>query len=391
MKPLAPLDSAAFSELADLCRIDAMRPPSPYKPNGTFIKETRNGGADRYWYYRGYDRSFDGSPGRATKTFVGKADDEQVEADVARHAEAKASYATRRQIVARLKRAGLPAPHRLEGVVVEVLAETGFFEAGMTIVGSVAFQTYGGPLGMRFEQSHYRTLDLDLAQARGVKLHLGDVKAGDVLDVLRKADASFAPLFHTDEPQLVAGFRNAQQFRVEFLTPKVADRKGKSGFAPIAGLPGVGAQQLKFLEFSLKNTISTVMLHEAGLLVPTPDPARFAVHKLIVSALRSETNPENADKSFKDVLQAQSLIDGFAHIRDMARLGRTWLEAWATGPKWKKALREGTLRLGASHLSMLAAAIEEAAVLDGVASPFDGVDDPRSALLGRASAARGAG
>ena len=81
------------------------------------------------------------------------------------------------------------------------------------------------------------------------------------------------------------------------------------------------------------------------------------------------------------VQQAQSIIDGFAHIRGATRLGRAWLEGWSMGPKWRKALREGSLRLSTTHLPILAAAVTEAAVMDGIAPSFDADADPRASLV----------
>ena len=300
---------------------------------------------------------------------------------VTEHAQRKASYVSRRQLTSRLKRAGLPAPQRIEGATVAALEEAGIL-TGAVIVGSAAFQTYGGLLGVRFEGGLYRTFDLDVAQARGLKLARGEAAgAPDILDALRRADPTFAPDHHADEPRLIAGFRNATNFRLEFLTPQASARAGSRRLVPVAGLPGVGAQQLRFLEFSLTDTVQSIMLHEAGLLVPVPHPARFAVHKLIVAALRGAGPSDTVSKASKDVLQAEDLVDALIHARDAIALGRAWLDAWGRGPAWRRALALGTLRLDERHLVALRGAVEDGAAMDGAGSPFDADENPRKALM----------
>ena len=156
-----------------------------------------------------------------------------------------------------------------------------------------------------------------------------------------------------------------------------------AGPLEVAGPLGVGAQTLRFLEFVLKDPTRSLLLHDAGIVVPVPEPTRFAVHKLIVAVSRSSPTlaPQNRAKSLKDVLQAESLIEGCEHARLLADLGRAWIEAYTMGPSWRKALREGTLRLSPTHLVTLARSVQEAGALDGAETPFDQHDDPRRALI----------
>ena len=48
------------------------------------------------------------------------------------------------------------------------------------------------------------------------------------------------------------------------------------------------AQPLRFLDFLIRDPEPTVILHGPGIYVHVPAPARYAVHKLIVSHRRPD-------------------------------------------------------------------------------------------------------
>lgn len=70
-----------------------------------------------------------------------------------------------------------------------------------------------------------------------------------------------------------------------------------------------------------------------------PRAERYAVHKLIVSAERT-----NAAKSARDVLQASTLIEALSTRRPL-ELAEAWDAAWKTGPRWRDKLENGRARL----------------------------------------------
>jgi hypothetical protein len=72
------------------------------------------------------------------------------------------------------------------------------------------------------------------------------------------------------------------------------------------------------------------MVHGNPCLVKVPQPARFALHKLIVSQERSATS---GDKKLKDLAQASALITLLREDRpgdidvakkDLAKKGNSW-------------------------------------------------------------------
>jgi hypothetical protein len=82
----------------------------------------------------------------------------------------------------------------------------------------VAFQTYGGLLGVRLPDLSMRTDDIDVAQYFSISQQIDD-KIEDLEQALNSVDESFSPVFHPNEPKLVASFRNKTGFKVEVLTP----------------------------------------------------------------------------------------------------------------------------------------------------------------------------
>ena len=379
MRLLGSLDSIAFADLLDLCRDE--EPRTAYPENGSFTIQARNG--RDYWYFRGYERPMDGSAGRATLRYVGAAEDPSILKLVDAHGRRHASYKKRNSLASRLRRSGLPAPQPIEGAVTGVLAGAGLFRNGSTLVGSVAFQTYGGLLGGKLEGSGHRTDDLDAGQPPLLEI---DPKADpvDILAALKGADPTVEPVFHGGHPDLVAGFANASKFKVGFLTPRRSQRNAKDGaLAEFGGLPGIGARTSPYFEYLLKDPVTSVMRHGAGIAVRVPDPMRYATHKLIVAVQRRAPGTESRaePKAAKDIRQAEAVIEAAAHARATTALGEAWLDAWARGPQWRRLLREGSLRLGREPLHILAAAATEAAILNGTDDPFASSTDPRAALL----------
>jgi len=65
------------------------------------------------------------------------------------------------------------------------------------------------------------------------------------------------------------------------------------------------AAPVRFLDFILEDTEKAVLLHKAGVLVNVPNPARFALHKLVIAQRRPDAK---AAKSRKDTRQAAQIV-----------------------------------------------------------------------------------
>jgi len=347
LKQLSQLDQIAFADLVDKSHDAAF--DASFPANGSFLKQKRSG--RQYWYYRGYARTLDGSPGASTLKYVGPVGDAEIEQRIARFGSIKSDYLVRRDLAAKLRRAGLPAPTPTEGQVVQALAEAGLFRLRAVLVGSVAYQSYAGVLGVKFPDAQYRTGDLDIAQDYGVSVALDD--RVDPLDtVLKSVDPTFATTEHWNTPNVTSGFRNAAGFKVEFLTTSRGKIEYQNHVAKMPALGGVGAQPLPFLDFLIREPVRSVLLHDAGIGVIVPDPARYAVHKLIVTVRR-----QNRAKSGKDLSQSATLIEGLVQQGRGADVGLAWIEAFGRGPNWRRALARGAIGLEDSPLDALRLAV----------------------------------
>jgi hypothetical protein len=187
--------------------------------------------------------------------------------------------------------------------VLRRLAEYGFFRAGGILVGTHAFLAYGNMLGVAWTQPGL-THDIDFAHAgRALSLALPgtlEVKTGAAIDSLamgflpitQLAGKSGATFLNPKEPE----------FRLDFLTTR--HRGGEEPFHHPQ--LNVTLQPLPFMEFPLQHVEQAVVFsREKAVLVNVPDPARFALHKLIVYGERTGSYRAKAGK---DLSQAASLL-----------------------------------------------------------------------------------
>lgn len=114
-----------------------------FPSEGRFITMEVKG--KRYWYF---DMP-DGSGGKKRR-YVGPADDPEIAQRVEDFKRDKDSLRDRRRMVASLTRqGGMIAPDPMSGDIVEALSVAGLFRLRAVLIGTVAFQTYSGLLGVR--------------------------------------------------------------------------------------------------------------------------------------------------------------------------------------------------------------------------------------------------
>jgi hypothetical protein len=189
--------------------------------------------------------------------------------------------------------------------VLELLARSGVFRMGGVLVGTQAFRVYGNLLGVRFEQQSLRTQDVDIAQDPAIGIAL--VAEAEPLDLGASLEASglgFFPVPGLDPREPSTSFKiRGRELRVDFLTPLTGAERGKPVFLPAFG---VSAFPLRFLGYLIEAPAEAVVVGGAGVLVNLPDPARFALHKLWISARRPVAEQT---KAAKDLRQAGDLLD----------------------------------------------------------------------------------
>lgn len=287
----------------------------------------------RYWYWQP-PTGPDGK--RPRPRYIG-ADTEAVRERIHAMQAHVQNLRQRRDMVRSLRAVRLPVPDALTGDILAMMAQAGVFRLRAAVVGSVAFQSYSGMLGVRLPATLSRTGDLDVGQFTSIAIAVEDRIDQDLETVLRTVDSRFEAV-----PDMIDGRRTVRYalrsggsdlFTVDILTPLRGPDQGR-----VAALPALrtDAQLLRYLDFLLYQEVNSVALHGAGIPINVPDPTRFALHKLIVAHLRRHDDPRSQTKSRKDLEQAASLIGVLAHQRP-DDLRDYWAELCERGPSWRKA------------------------------------------------------
>jgi hypothetical protein len=243
----------------------------------------------------------------------------------------------RRTTVSMLKRSGLPAPTIAMGRLLEAIAKAGLFNNGMVLVGTGAYQTYPALVGAMLSAAALTTQDADLAAA---SLAVATNTEGEsLLDVIKRADPTFIPQPSLDPRTPPWRFRSAAGLEIEIVT---RHRTRTDEERPVL-IPGLrcSAQPLRYLEFLIADPVSVVALYGPGVPVTVPQPARYAVYKLIVAQLR----PKTSAKREKDLVQARELITALDRANPEA-VKNTLANARQRGAKWKAALTRSLREIG---------------------------------------------
>jgi hypothetical protein len=306
--------------------------------SGSFAAKTVKGRT--YWYYQCTQPS-----GALTQNYVGP-DSPAVRRliESAKNPGALAALEPLVQVAHVLGCARIVPKHER---VLRRLAEYGFFRAGGVLIGTHAFLAYGNMLGVAWNRPGL-THDIDFAHAgRAISLALPstlEVKTAAAIDSLamgflpitQLAGRSGATFLNPKEPE----------FRLDFLTTR-----HRGGVEPFFHPQlNVMLQPLPFMEFSLEHVEQAVVFsRDKAVLVNVPDPARFALHKLIVYG---ERKGSYRAKAGKDLSQAASLLAYlWEHQRhtvtvaldDLYGRGQGWTSRFAVGAK---AVLQGHPELG---------------------------------------------
>jgi hypothetical protein len=340
-----------FADLQQQCMDAAFDEQFP--ENGSFATKTLKG--RKYWYYEGYQTTSGGrTKARKYSIYVGPQSDPEIAKRVEDFRRVKIGYRARRSLVMSLRDIGLPTPPAIVGDVVEALWKAGLFRLRGVLVGTLAYQTYAGLLGVRLPSASVMTGDVDLAQFHSVSMLVADTMP-PMLETLQSVDKTFREKPHLNARSPTA-YVNETGFTVDFLTPNRGsdDNLGQPTTMPALG--GASAQSLRYLDFLIKGPVQSVLLHKGGIAVTVPAPERYAVHKLIVSNLRQADSASYA-KARKDAVQSGLLIEALTLNSRDADLGFAWMEAWDRGPRWRKHLTAGRKRLSAEQAGLLRSAV----------------------------------
>jgi hypothetical protein len=262
---------------------------------GSLAERTNKDGV-RFWVHRYSDAA-----GRRHEVYLGKSGDAAVTGFVAplrSRIEAANAAIARVRILAR---AGFATVDRKAYATIASLHNHGLFRGGALLVSSHAYGALLNTLGVR--AAAYATQDVDIARRETLALP----RLKGFLQMLCETGIEFfeVPSLDRRAPSTSFAERGGSRLRVDLLVPS------SSNEYPTVPIPELGAyaKGLPYLAYLLRTSQTVPILSPHGIaMVRVPVPERFAVHKLIVSQLRTTTT----GKAEKDLWQAATLMEAIA-------------------------------------------------------------------------------
>lgn len=330
-QPIRQRDDASFAELMDVLLADATMRSADSLP-GSFAKKTVKG--REYWYYQFTDIN-----NKLKQVYVGP-ETGRVRELIEVHNRKTDDAHLKKSIAAAIK-AGYATTPAKQFKIISRLADYGFFAAGGVLAGTHAFVAIGNLLGVRWVDGA-ATQDVDFAHAgKSIAIALPSNLNINLVDAIESLEMGFVPMAAFNGGQGGAYINpETKEERIDFLTTVT----GLSTQPVFIKEIGIAMQPLKFMELSLSHVGRSAVLSATGngaVAINVPDPAIFAVHKLIVSAERGIADP----KSTKDVMQAAAILS-FYLDNDPKAIKEAWSETSARGAGWKKRMNEGLARTG---------------------------------------------
>ena len=325
-----------YAELLEVMKIvDASRTIATLK--GSFsIKESRGA---KYVYFQSYSPD-----GKNAQTYIGPLN-EQTEQLMHDHAKGKSDGIEMAEKLKRLSdqiQAGVKMPVD-KGMtrVIRTLSDTGVFRHGGVLVGTHAFQACGLMLGVSWTADSSMTTDVDIAIERKVSIAIPSVDA-DIPAALDSLEMGFYPVprLNHKEPSTNFAIRKSL-LRLDVLTPKTTESDSPVYIKRF----NCAAEPISYLSYLIESPASAVLLDSKPVLVNVPQPARYALHKLIVSQVRDVSG---AVKSKKDLQQAYQILSVLQSDRPFD-IQQAWNDLVVRGPKWKRYAGAGLTALQARY------------------------------------------
>lgn len=301
---------------------------------GGFIARERGG--EKYWYFRTSE-----GLGRRPQEFYLGPDDESTQKWLQAYRDGRENARENRERITRLatmlRGGGLTLTDSSSAKIIKAFANAGVFRLGGVLVGTHAFVAIGHSLGVRWP-SALQTQDVDFGAMPKHHVGIGVLQTpqllADVPKAIESLEMGFIPsvrLHSASKPTtyIVPG----KEWRIDLVTaPQGGDRE-----SPVE-IPRLGAhaQPLAFMDYLLQKPMEAVIVSSTGILVQVPEPARFAVHKLLVASNRDKRMSLKADK---DRQQAFYVMSFLAEERP-GDLRLAAEEAMDRGPSWKRRIKQ---------------------------------------------------
>lgn len=234
-----------------------------------------------------------------------------------------------------LRAAGMLSLDPVEWRVVNALAQAGIFRVGGVLVGTIAYRCIVNLMGVKLASASAMTADVDIA---GKTIPVGIIP--EVVcpqTALERLEMGFSPMMEADPALYGSRFRAAKgEFKVEFLTP-LTGREPSAGEQSEIRQLGVPAVPLRFLDYLIQEPLPAVALGRRPVLVMVPQPARYAVHKLIASRERGRRFVLKAQKDLEQSFDLQQILEKI----DPESLEEAFEDARSKGAGWRKRIDDG--------------------------------------------------
>jgi hypothetical protein len=272
-----------YAELKERAR--AAGPLLPGTP-GNVVLRTATG--HRYWY-----RAFQSVPGKQSETIICKDGDEEALLSM-RDRIAFAEWVAEQ--VRALRKLGFQIADKSSAGVLVELHNSGAFEAGLTLVGTLAYMAWLNELGAVAVSA--RTLDIDVARSRQLKL----AAPSSFLATMRRTGLPFTavPGLKPSDRMTSVKLPGVAGLRVDLLVP------GRS-LGAVVRVPELewAAQTIPHYDYLLNSPEPAAVL--AGwhcIPVRVPQAARMVWHKFYSSAKRQDSAKAAKDRRQGTVLAA---------------------------------------------------------------------------------------
>lgn len=220
--------------------------------------------------------------------------------------------------------------------VIRALSDAGVFALGGVLVGTQAFIAIGNLLGWRWS-SALRTQDIDIAVDPTIAVALPSATA-DVHDALARLEMGFLPVPALDHTSPTTSYMvRGRGLRVDLLTPA----RGPSREPLSIPRFKAAAQPIAHLGYLIREPVGAAIVDGGATLVRVPDPARFALHKMLVSESRPVT--EQAKRQ-KDLDQSAQILQALFEDRP-GDVERAWTDMQAEGRSCVKCVRTAVEKL----------------------------------------------